>query len=267
MSVVGTFEPIVQHLANLPFNHSLLTPRTASRTTVWHDGYQVFYLNGGHLNLKIAGQIARYSTGQYVIIKLATDYQVLNYSGRVLSLAFPRVCQPAAVQVDRATLQKLAGYDLRSLLYQVAVIANRTEPAAIARLRALGVAITQRLQQLGDRKPDAAAAAIERSLFYLQTHSAERLTTNRLARVAGLPVARFVTAFDRTTKKTPGAVLHEIRLAKAKCILASASVQPSIVTVVRQTGYPNVGELNRDFKQTEGLTASQWWLKHQGSNW
>lgn len=266
MSTVGTFEPIFQHSESVPFNFTFLSPQVAPRTAIWHDGYRLFYVNTGHLNLKANGQIKRYSAGQFALIKPYTSYQLLNYSGKVLTLAFPRVCVRKAIQPTQ-TVIVAPRLGLHSLLQEVTNLLLHPTAGAPQRFHELGNLLLQQLVKLEEAVFKAPSRAIERVLIYLQLHYADRVTYQQLAKVAGMPLNRFMVEFDRATQKSPALVLREVRLAKAKQILADAGEEPSLVAVVRQTGYSNVSDFNRDFKRTEGLTASQWRLKYQGTLW
>ena len=88
--------------------------------------------------------------------------------------------------------------------------------------------------------------AIERMEQRLHT----KLTVAEIAREVGLSVAQLTRLFRASVRKTPGAFLRELRLARARLLVERTNL--SIAEVMTQVGIADRSHFARDFRLTHG---------------
>lgn len=98
--------------------------------------------------------------------------------------------------------------------------------------------------------------AIFKSEQYLASHYAEPLDMQQLASLLGLSYSNFRRSFLHQTGLSPWQFLLQIRLLKAKRLLAMN--QSKLDDVAAQTGFSSGFHLSALFKKNFGLSPSQW---------
>lgn len=102
--------------------------------------------------------------------------------------------------------------------------------------------------------------ALRTSIFkaeqYLASHYAEPLDMQQLATLLGLSYSSFRRAFLHQTGLSPWQFLLQIRLVKARQLLASR--ESKLEDVAAETGFSSGFHLSAFFKKTFGVSPSQW---------
>ena len=78
------------------------------------------------------------------------------------------------------------------------------------------------------------------------------LTTEELARSAGLSVAQFTRLFRQATGTTPGVFLRRLRLARARLLIERTAL--SVADVMAQVGVTDRSHFARDFRSAHGFS-------------
>lgn len=121
---------------------------------------------------------------------------------------------------------------------------------------------TQLIARHADRRPWAVPDgqenwAVQQALEYLQNHYAQSVTLDQLATIARLKPLRLLRVFQRSIGLPPHAYLVQLRVARAKHLLATGQ---SIAAVALDTGFTDQSHLNRHFKRVVGITPGQYAL-------
>lgn len=97
--------------------------------------------------------------------------------------------------------------------------------------------------------------AVQRALTYLNTHYADSVSLTQLATVANLKPLRLLRVFQRSLGLPPHAYLVQIRVQRAKALLAAGC---PIAQAAFDTGFTDQSHLNRHFKRLIGVTPGQY---------
>jgi AraC-like DNA-binding protein len=93
--------------------------------------------------------------------------------------------------------------------------------------------------------------AVGRVMEYIQAHHDQALSLQALARVAGLSRFHLVRLFHRQVGLPPHAYLSQVRVFRAKQLLAGGM---PIAEAALSVGFCDQSHLNRAFKRTLGIT-------------
>ena len=99
---------------------------------------------------------------------------------------------------------------------------------------------------------------------YLRGHYREKISLADIARVGALSPSRFDHVFKEKTGQTFVHYLQDIRLEKAKLLLASSSLR--IVEIALEVGFISPGHFNRTFREREGLSPREYRKQSQFDN-
>jgi len=91
---------------------------------------------------------------------------------------------------------------------------------------------------------------------WIESHHAEPLTIERMARQAGVSERTFKRRFSEATKLPPNLYLQQVRVDKAKKLLLATRL--SIREIAAEVGYENVSFFVRLFKARVGTTPARW---------
>lgn len=106
------------------------------------------------------------------------------------------------------------------------------------------------------------SSAIRRVKDYLRANYARPVTIDALARLTQLNRAYLIRAFTKTVGLPPYAYLTQVRVEKAKQLLASGL--PPVQTAL-EVGFADQSHLNRHFKKLTGTTPRLYRLGHYRS--
>jgi AraC-like DNA-binding protein len=158
------------------------------------------------------------------------------YGGEALRFCGPVVTDPTAAA------------ELRELL-------RRSGDGTIAGPEFLRL-IAEWLQQFLLLHAEAAVApqrvqAVERARAYLQSRPTQSVTLPEVGAVAGVTVPYLVRSFSRTVGLPPGSYHAQVRLARARRLLAEGK---SVTWVAYECGFADQSHLSRRFKECHGVT-------------
>ncbi|MCI3920592.1 helix-turn-helix domain-containing protein [Paenibacillus sp. TRM 82003] len=95
---------------------------------------------------------------------------------------------------------------------------------------------------------------VRRAMTYMDRHYADAIEPGLLPRLAGMTPSSFCRAFKRETGRSPGTYLSELRVAKAKELMAQPEVK--VKELARHVGFQDELYFSRVFKKTEGLSPT-----------
>jgi transcriptional regulator GlxA family with amidase domain len=109
---------------------------------------------------------------------------------------------------------------------------------------------------------------MDRVVRYLQQRVAEPVALEEVAAVAHLTPAAFCRFFKASTGKTLVGYLHELRIARASCLLLETDLP--VGEVALESGFVNLSNFNRRFREQKGVSprefrASTNWEREQES--
>ena len=104
--------------------------------------------------------------------------------------------------------------------------------------------------------PSDLRGKIEPAVAYLNRHFTSAVTNEELAALTGLSTVYFRKLFTRAFGISPIAYLHELRIRRAKEMLASD--YGSLTDLAFSLGYSNIYDFSRDFKKHTGVAPSRW---------
>jgi AraC-like DNA-binding protein len=99
---------------------------------------------------------------------------------------------------------------------------------------------------------------VRRAEDYIRSHSAERLTIEKLARIAGVSVRTLFSGFRDFRQVTPMAYLKTVRLEKAHAALRSGDVEGSsgVTQIALDAGFSHLGRFAHDYRTRFGELPS-----------
>ncbi len=97
--------------------------------------------------------------------------------------------------------------------------------------------------------------AVQQALDYLAAHYAQAISLDQLAGVAQLKPLRLLRLFQRSVGLPPHAYLVQMRVMRAKQLLAQGK---PIAQVAYDTGFTDQSHLHRHFKRAVGITPGQY---------
>ena len=110
-------------------------------------------------------------------------------------------------------------------------------------------------------KQDSSAALSAAAQAYIEAHSAEKFSLEKMAKTLFVNGSYLTRAFKRHTGMTPLAYHHRTRCAKAKELLAGSKL--SVSQVGEAVGYVSSSHFAHLFRKLEGCTPSEFQKNHQ----
>ena len=104
--------------------------------------------------------------------------------------------------------------------------------------------------------PDDVFRRLCRARSFLHEHHAEPLTIARLAREAGISRFHFLRLYRRAFGVTPRAHLTEVRIQRAKALLAAETA--SVTDICFDVGFSSLGSFSTMFAERVGCPPSAW---------
>lgn len=98
--------------------------------------------------------------------------------------------------------------------------------------------------------------AVIRVIDTMRQNLSEQLTVDDMARAARFSKFHFSRVFQRVTGVSPGRFLSAMRLQEAKRLLLTTSL--SVADITFQVGYNSVGTFSTRFKESVGLSPTQY---------
>lgn len=114
--------------------------------------------------------------------------------------------------------------------------------------------ILQLLEELEARYAASEQPSMERSIAYLENHYSDKITSERLAEIAGVSRSHYSTLFKQLTGFTPNEYLSRLRVHRAKELLIGGT--GTLREIALRVGYKDEFYLSRRFKHQTGSAPS-----------
>lgn len=113
-------------------------------------------------------------------------------------------------------------------------------------------------------KQASGKALCEAAQTYIETHSAEKFSLDKMSKALFVNGSYLLRTFKRHTGITPLCYHHRIRCAKAKSLLAETSL--SVSRVGESVGFVSPPHFSHIFRKTEGCTPSEYRKQHKADD-
>ena len=111
-------------------------------------------------------------------------------------------------------------------------------------------------KEAGNRKPSSRDVLVQSAVTYIETHSAEHFSLQKMAGELFVNGSYLLRAFKRGTGCTPLAYHHRVRCEKAKDMLEHS--EKSISEVGEAAGFVSSSHFSHIFKKTVGCTPTEY---------
>lgn len=111
-------------------------------------------------------------------------------------------------------------------------------------------------KEAGNRKPSSRDVLVQSAVVYIETHSAEHFSLQKMAGELFVNGSYLLRAFKRGTGCTPLAYHHRVRCEKAKDMLEHS--EKSISEVGEAAGFVSSSHFSHIFKKTVGCTPTEY---------
>jgi len=131
--------------------------------------------------------------------------------------------------------------------------------SAVLRLQSLLYRLFAKLAEGRSEPADSEQAQqgwLKRSLEYIELHAAEGISVTQAAEAAGVSRTHFSSAFSEHTGMSPALYIAQVRLDKAKRMLADTAA--SVTEIAYSLGYSSVYAFTRAFKHRYALTPTDY---------
>ena len=205
-------------------------------------------------------------------LKSADKPVALFAANGTLAVEVQEICEDAGIRVPAevaivgiddyllsvgATNRSISGVDtnLEEQGYQGAALLDRMmrgarPPARPVRIAPAGVITRKSSDILAVNHPGVA-----RGLHFIAEHFADAISVDDVARAAGMSRRGLHQAFCEHVGCTPGDKIRNVRLDRAKRLLAET--EDKIEAIARQSGYPNINTFFISFRNVEKQTPSE----------
>jgi AraC family transcriptional regulator len=149
----------------------------------------------------------------------------------------------------------------RELALSMAAEAQEHGPAARMYVESAAIVLAQRLVSLKGRPVASAprrglpAAVLRRAKEFLQAEMNRNPGVTELSAAVGMNVHHFARMFKRSTGVAPHQYLGNIRLERAKRLLADGRV--AIIDIAYEIGYANPSQFSAFFRKRTGLSPTE----------
>ena len=116
-------------------------------------------------------------------------------------------------------------------------------------------------KEAGNRKPSSRDVLVQSAVAYIETHSAEHFSLQKMAGELFVNGSYLLRAFKRGTGCTPLAYHHRVRCEKAKDMLEHS--EKSISEVGEAAGFVSSSHFAHIFKKTVGCTPTEYRINHR----
>lgn len=213
-----------------------------------HQGDQDVLLEPGHALLMDCRAPQRYETapghGIWYHLWAHVDGPGVALAGKALGL--PRL---APVRIGPTRLQPHFDALFRLLGSETAEARARTELAAHGLVAEL-IAAADAAERTSDAQPVARAVA------YIETHLAEKVALEDLARAAALSSSQLIRLFKQKLGTTPHDYLLRRRITRAKELLAETTLTSAVIA--SQTGFSSESSFSYRFSRMVGQSPRAW---------
>jgi LacI family transcriptional regulator len=159
-----------------------------------------------------------------------------------------RIASPPISSIRPATEQ--TGYEAARLLHRL--ICGQLPPRRV--LLVGGMQLMERESTIGKRR--AATTDIDRALAFIRQKACEDIRVEHVAAHVGMPLRTFEIEFSAATGRTVGADIRDVRLERAKTLLATTDLP--LARVAHLIGMNTGSYLSEFFRRWMGVTPSEY---------
>src|SRR5262245_6421325 len=187
-------------------------------------------------------------TGDFIQIELGLDF-------------LRRAANGSAGDIDLPNLFSFEDPLARELALSMAAEAQAHGSAARMYIESAAVVLAQRLLSLKGRpvtpasKPGLPPAVLRRAQEFLHAEMTRNPGLTELSAAVGMNIDRFSRMFKRSTGIAPHQYLGNIRLERAKQMLAEG--RAPIIDIAYEIGYTNPSQFSAFFRKRTGLSPSE----------
>ena len=255
-------------LGNLDLLRATFVKHAFARHT--HEGYAIGVIERGAESFSYRGATHRAPAGSIVLINPGEAHtgQAAVAGGWSYAMLYPEV------ELLRTVASELAGHEcavpyfpepvvddppVATLLRRLHTLLERSDDTLERESQLYAVCAYLLVRHVAERpQPHAPAAepgrvALARS--YLEAHLEDAVNLDDLARLTNLSPFHLLRVFQRETGLPPHAYLTQLRVARAKRLLASGMPLPQVAVL---TGFSDQSHLTRHFKRLVGVTPGRY---------
>lgn len=224
---------------------------------------------GGKGILKAGDQIYELAEGSALLLPAHSDANLISnrlHSLHAYKLIIGTREQTRSLPSGAMTRKSevASGSGILFFPYEPSIVADVEElyvhrsPESEARHVRNQILFHQVLLQLLERQESKHAASeqpsMERSITYLENHYSEKITSERLAEIAGVSRSHYSILFKQLTGFSPNEYLSRLRVHRAKELIINGSI--TLREIALKVGYKDEFYLSRRFKQETGAAPS-----------
>ncbi|WP_256762158.1 helix-turn-helix domain-containing protein [Cohnella sp. WQ 127256] len=255
--------------------HSLYSTSNLPMYTINEKLTVLIAIAGGKGILKVGDQTYELAEGSVLLLPAYSDATLIanrQHSLHTYKLVIGTREQTKRVPSDAMTRKSevTSNPSIQLFPYEPSIVADVEElyvhrsPDSEARHVRNQIVFHQVLLQLIERQESKHAASeqpsMERSITYLENHYGEKITSERLAEIAGVSRSHYSILFKQLTGFSPNEYLSRLRVHRAKELLINGS--GTLREIALEVGYKDEFYLSRRFKQQTGASPSSY---HRGS--
>ena len=260
------FEPQLLEDPELPFvfhEHMIYD----SKALNIHENLEVLYFPEGEGYVLYDGARCPVRAGNLVVVNSYSAHQVMTDTGlhQFCLIVDRNFCRHNSIDPSLLQFQKIISDREVSARFDRVIEAYRT-PGDFQKAVIKGAVFDLLLflclhycQARDDekRKSDPSVEYVRRTIGYMKTNLARKLTVDEIAASVGISRYHFQREFKRITGYTPKVYLNTVRFEHAKNLLESG--QYSIKEISFMCGFSNSDHFSRAFQQQTGMLPSQLW--------
>jgi len=256
-------------LGDLEMLHATYVTHSFARHT--HEGFAIGVIEAGIEEFAYQGSTHRAPERSIVIINPGEVHtgHAGSASGWTYRMFYPEVTllQTAAAEVKKTLAipyfptPVIQDEQLAAQMHRLHIVME-TSASLLERQSCLLWTLAQLVTRYADNRPLATSVgredlSVQRAQEYLSCNYANSICLEQLAKIANLKPLRLLRVFQRQLGLPPHTYLIQVRVARAKEMLANGL---PISQVAFDTGFTDQSHLNRHFKRLVGVTPGQYAL-------
>ena len=240
-----------------------------------HDEIQISYIEKGNGTLLVGNSFTNYYTGNVFVIGSNVPHAFKsdtskNETSKMLTLFFTKESFGTSFfkleefeEIESFFVNSLHGFQVTSQLTEIKEIFNKLKKATklerfiilIALLKLLSESDINLLSNYTYAKKlsDSEGKRMRKVFDYTLKYANQKISLDEIASVANMTKNAFCKFFKKRTNKTYINYLTELRIENA-CKILKSNKDMAIVDVAFKTGFYNISNFNRRFKELKKMT-------------
>lgn len=244
-----------------------------------HEEYQISYIKKGEGSLIVGDRVGFYKAGDVIVLGSNLPHVFKSNAkssswSHMLSVFFTETSfgtgffEIEELKSLRSLFKKAEnGFKLKSTSERAAILIQKIQKASKLDRFLL---FLQLLKQLNTAKFESLSSFISEKKYsdnegqrmgtifqYTMNHFREKITLETIAKQAAMTSNAFCKYFKKRTRKTYITFLNEIRIEEA-CRLLREQTDMSIGEIAEHSGFQNISNFNRKFRQLKQLTPREY---------